>query len=86
MLALDGGPDGLDIVRRLIEAAPAHLAPDGLLVLEVGHDQGLETARLMERQGFTGVRLMADLAGIERFVLGRHAGIATPAVEETAAE
>ena len=41
---------------------------------------------LMERQGFTGVRLMADLAGIERFVLGRHAGIATPAVEETAAE
>jgi release factor glutamine methyltransferase len=86
VLALDGGQDGLDIVRRLIEAAPAHLSPDGLLVLEVGHDQGPETARLMERQAFTDVRLMADLAGIERFVLGRHAGIATPALEETAAE
>jgi ribosomal protein L3 glutamine methyltransferase len=36
-LALDGGDDGLDLVDALLDAAPAHLAPDGLLVLEVGN-------------------------------------------------
>lgn len=36
-LALAGGTDGLDLVRNIIEEAPAHLAPGGLLVVEVGH-------------------------------------------------
>ncbi|MBE7452521.1 MAG: peptide chain release factor N(5)-glutamine methyltransferase [Kofleriaceae bacterium] len=38
--ALDGGADGLDLLRRLVAAAPDHVAPGGLLVLEHGHDQG----------------------------------------------
>jgi ribosomal protein L3 glutamine methyltransferase len=38
-LALAGGPDGLDLVRRIVSEAPAHLAAGGLLVVEVGHNR-----------------------------------------------
>lgn len=38
-LALAGGADGMDLVRRLLREAPAHLAPDGVMVLEVGHER-----------------------------------------------
>ena len=38
-MALSGGEDGLDIIRRIIDEAPAHLAPDGILVVEVGNDR-----------------------------------------------
>jgi ribosomal protein L3 glutamine methyltransferase len=38
-LALDGGADGMDFVRRLLHDAPTHLSPDGVLVLEVGHEK-----------------------------------------------
>ncbi len=38
-LALAGGVDGLDVVRRIVEAAPARLTDDGLLVVEVGHER-----------------------------------------------
>jgi ribosomal protein L3 glutamine methyltransferase len=44
-LALAGGEDGLDLVRRLLAEAPRHLAPDGLLVVEIGHNRdALEAA------------------------------------------
>jgi len=38
-LALAGGKDGMDLVRRIVADAPAHLADDGVLVLEVGHER-----------------------------------------------
>lgn len=38
-LALAGGEDGMDLVRRILADAPRHLTPDGLLVLEIGHEQ-----------------------------------------------
>jgi len=66
--ALDGGPDGLDLVRRLVAAAPALLAPGGALVLEIGAGQADETARLCEAAGLTDVRRRRDLGAIERVV------------------
>ncbi|WP_322999795.1 50S ribosomal protein L3 N(5)-glutamine methyltransferase [Castellaniella sp.] len=38
-MALAGGADGMDLVRRILAQAPDHLTPDGLLVLEIGHEQ-----------------------------------------------
>ena len=44
-LALAGGDDGMDLVRRIVAEAPRHLSADGVLVIEVGHERaGFETA------------------------------------------
>ena len=43
-LALAAGPDGLDVVRRILAAAHAHLNPGGVIAIEVGHNQDLVTA------------------------------------------
>src|SRR5450432_2739247 len=67
-MALDGGPDGLAIVRRLVAAAPALLAPGGALVLEIGIGQAQETAALCRAAGLTDVRVVRDLGEIERVV------------------
>ncbi|MGY0387848.1 putative protein N(5)-glutamine methyltransferase [Nocardioides sp. WG-D5] len=50
-VALDGGADGLDVQRRVIEQAPKHLAPGGVLVIEAGQEQAPVTASLMRAQG-----------------------------------
>ena len=70
-LALDGGADGLDLVRRLVADAPALLAPGGVLALEIGDGQAAPTRALLEAAGFTDVQTRKDLAGIERVVSGR---------------
>jgi release factor glutamine methyltransferase len=70
-LALIGGPDGLDAIRRIVANAPAHLEPGGWLALEHGWDQGPAVRALLERHGFSGVTTHRDLAGQERVTLGR---------------
>jgi release factor glutamine methyltransferase len=50
-VALDGGADGLDVQRRVIEQAPKHLVPGGVLVIESGQEQAPVTASLMREQG-----------------------------------
>lgn len=68
-LALDGGPDGLDLVRRLLRRAPGALAPGGLLLLEIEASQGASACALA-RAAFpvAEVRVVADLAGRERLL------------------
>ena len=70
--ALDGGPDGLDLIRRLISQAPSRLVSGGLLALEVGHDQAPSVAALLGEAGFTDIRIESDLQEIPRFLLARH--------------
>ncbi|MEO8924955.1 MAG: 50S ribosomal protein L3 N(5)-glutamine methyltransferase [Caldimonas sp.] len=44
-LALAGGADGMDLIRRIVAEAPAHLSADGVMVIEVGHERrGFEAA------------------------------------------
>jgi release factor glutamine methyltransferase len=70
--AVDGGPDGLVEIRRLVAAAPARLAPGGVLALETaGGTQTPAVAALMRTAGFIGVATRCDLPGVERFVAGR---------------
>ena len=68
-LALDGGPDGLDLVRRLAAQAPGHLRPGGLLALEIGQGQGEAIRGLACAAGLRESGSASDLAGIERCLL-----------------
>ena len=68
-LALDGGEDGLDFYRRLAGQAAPFLAPQGLIVLEVGAGQAGEVAGLLAQSGsFVPAQIRPDLAGIPRVV------------------
>jgi release factor glutamine methyltransferase len=65
--ALDGGTDGLDLIRRLLLQASKHVKPDGWLLLEIGSTQGPAVSALA-RQAFplAAVNLHRDLAGLTR--------------------
>jgi len=71
-LALDGGADGLDVVRRIAEEAPRRLVPGGLLALEIGDGQGPAVHSLLEAAGYGSVRIERDLARHDRLALGTH--------------
>jgi release factor glutamine methyltransferase len=72
-LALDGGPDGLDVLRRVAAHAGRWLAPGGFLLCEIGDDQGEAAAGLLEAAGLTEVAVLPDLAGRDRVLEGRRA-------------
>jgi release factor glutamine methyltransferase len=69
-LALAGGVDGLDVVRRLATQAFARLVRGGALLVEVGADQGPRAAEIVRRAGFDDVRVLPDLAGRDRVIEG----------------
>jgi release factor glutamine methyltransferase len=70
--ALFAGADGLDVVRRIVTGARAHLKDRGLLALEVGAGQTAEVAELLRTAGgYEDVRVVRDYAGRPRFVLAR---------------
>jgi release factor glutamine methyltransferase len=71
-LALDGGRDGLAYISELIEQAETVLKPEGVLLLEIGADQGEAVLeRLQSRKSWFGVRLTEDLAGLPRIIEAR---------------
>ena len=69
LAALDGGPDGLRQIRRLIESAAAHLTPSGSLALELGHGQAAAVSAELTDLGYHQVRTWKDYQGIERFTI-----------------
>ena len=75
--ALFGGPDGLAVVRRVVNAAAASLAPSGWLLVEFGLGQADQVAQLIsEAPGLTMVALKRDLQGIPRTAVAQmHGGI-----------
>ncbi|MCQ2547837.1 MAG: peptide chain release factor N(5)-glutamine methyltransferase [Clostridia bacterium] len=69
MMALNGGEDGLDYYRIIADEAANHLKKDGLLVLEIGYDQGTSVPQLLEESGrFTEIKVLKDLAGLDRVI------------------
>jgi release factor glutamine methyltransferase len=73
VLALDGGTDGLDTIRQLLEVAPGRLVRPGLLLIEIEASQRAEAQRLA-RSAFprAGIDLLDDLAGKNRLVCVRN--------------
>nr|WP_227494520.1 peptide chain release factor N(5)-glutamine methyltransferase [Ramlibacter pallidus] len=69
--ALAAGADGLEDLRAIVAAAPAHLRPGGWLLLEHGWDQAEAVRALLAQAGFAGVASRNDLAGIARCSGGR---------------
>ncbi len=78
-LALDGGADGLDLLRRVVAGAPARLATGGLLLLEM-HESHLESLpALCLAAGFASAEVRRDLAGLPRLTMARMAASAPAA-------
>ena len=71
MGALDGKEDGLYFYRRITEESVAHLKDGGYLLYEIGHDQAEAVSGFMKEQGFYDIKVICDLAGLDRVVRGR---------------
>jgi release factor glutamine methyltransferase len=70
LLALDGGPDGLDVLRRLAPRAGHWLAPGGTMLCEIGEDQAEAAGELLTAAGLAEVAVHPDLAGRGRVLEG----------------
>jgi release factor glutamine methyltransferase len=70
-LALDGGPDGLDVYRAIAASAPALLAPGGILVVELGAGQVEPVAALMQGAGLAPSPPQSDLNDVPRALVAR---------------
>lgn len=70
MLALDGGPDGLDAYRTILAGIDEHLTPGGFLAVEIGWDQGNAVGGLFEGAGLSDIKVHRDLGDRDRVVSG----------------
>lgn len=70
MMALDGGADGLDFYKKIVEQADGYLVPGGRLYFEIGYDQGEAVSDLLQKRGYQEVRVIKDFAGLDRVVCG----------------
>ena len=68
--ALDGGEDGLEFYRRIISQSKKYLTHEGLLIFEIGYDQGQELRDMLLEEGFKNIEILKDLQGLDRVVLG----------------
>jgi len=71
-LALDGGIDGLDVIKRIINGAPDYLKQGGMLLLEADPRQMNDIAVLLEKHGFINIQLYKDLSDSQRVIGGRY--------------
>jgi len=75
-LALDGGADGLRVLRKIVASSPDRIRPGGVLLLEIGADQAEAVGALLAASGrFEPARLRPDLAGRPRVVVARRRGM-----------
>lgn len=69
---LDYDPDGLGIIRRIINGSPSHLTDGGILMIECDYRQADDCAIILKKSGFEDIRIIKDLSGKERVVRGTH--------------
>ena len=68
--ALSGGEDGLYFYKKIVDDSDKILNDNGILAFEIGHDQGKEVSDLMSEKGYKNIRVVKDLAGHDRVVIG----------------
>ena len=73
-MALDGKEDGLYFYREITGSAGRYLKPGGWLLYEIGCSQANDVKIIMEAAGYQEVRILQDLAGLDRVVTGRMPG------------
>jgi release factor glutamine methyltransferase len=71
-LALDGGENGLDVIRRFVGEAPPRLKPGGGVFLEIGISQSRGVVDILEKEKFRDISVEKDYQGVERFVIARY--------------
>lgn len=70
-LALDGKEDGLWFYRILAGEGKKYLKPKGTLMVEIGCDQGKDVSRIFKDNGYCDIKVIKDLAGLDRVVTGK---------------
>jgi release factor glutamine methyltransferase len=70
LLALDGGEDGLSLIRRIITEAPAFLLPGGSLLMEADPRQMALITLILKEKGYRDIRTYQDLSGQDRVITG----------------
>ncbi len=70
-LALDGGEDGLDPLRRIASDLPRVLQPNGVVIVELGIAQSAAASRILLNAGLEVLQIAKDLAGLERAIVAR---------------
>ncbi len=68
MLALDGGPEGLSVIKRIVKDAPARLNAGGLFAMEIGCDQAEKVLKLFKKTVWSKTETEKDINGVERFI------------------
>lgn len=75
VMALDGGADGLVFYRRILEGADKYLKRGGWLLVEIGYDQAGAVRSMFGDYRYESVRVIKDLAGLDRIVLGQRGNL-----------
>lgn len=71
-LALDGGEDGLDFYRNIIDNSSDLIREDGIIAFEIGHDQAKDIENLLENSNnFRDIKTITDLSGLDRVIIGK---------------
>ena len=73
VVSLDGGSDGLELIRQITRRAPHYLKDGGSLLLEIGKGQKENVVKILEENSFDDIRTKRDLTGIERVVIAHKA-------------
>jgi release factor glutamine methyltransferase len=71
-LALDGGKDGLTIIKRLIESVPGKIASNGMIALEIGQGQSQRVLGFLADQNYRDISIKKDYQGVERLLIARY--------------
>lgn len=72
IIALDGMEDGLYFYRKITKQSVNYIKDDGMLFYEIGYDQAADVSNIMKENGYTDIKLIKDLSGLDRVIWGRY--------------